>query len=86
MDMIEFTRSKDGIEKEYRKILDKEVLMIYTLGKTKRSLDIRYNELHRRKDRYFEEIQNKMTEISLTERALSEISSNWNNKKYWNDE
>jgi len=83
MDMIEFTRSKDGLEKEYQKVLRRELDMIYANGRTKESLNERYNELHKYQGRYFEEMQNRMTEMSLTDRALSEISHNWNNKKYW---
>ncbi len=86
MDMIEFTRAKDGLEKEYKKILNRELEMIHINGRTNESLNDRYNELHKRQDRYFEEMQNRMTEISLTDRALSEISSNWNNKKYWRED
>jgi len=86
MDMIEFTRAKDGLEKEYQKILNRELEMILINGRINKSLNDRYNELHKRQDRYFEEMQNIMTEISLTDRALSEISHNWNNKKYWRED
>jgi len=89
MDLIEFTHSKTGMEDEYQKILKSELEMIrYNTGdfRIKQSLNERYEELHRRRDRYFESIQNMMTELLLTERALHEIDDNWNNKEYWGEE
>ncbi len=88
--MIEFTHAKDGMEKEYQKILRKERALInancYPGIRIKQALNERYEELHGRQDRYFEDIQCMMIEISLTEKALHEIDENWNNKKYWCEE
>lgn len=86
VDMTEFTRNKNGMEEEYRKILGQEIWMIRANGHTKDVLDSRYEELRRRKERFFDTIQNMMVEISLQQRALAEISSNWNNKEYWSEE
>jgi len=86
MDMLEFKRCKTGMEDEYNKILRQQIDIIRMNDRTKESLKDRYNELHRRKERLLEYIQSEMTEFTLEERALAEISSNWNNKKYWNEE
>jgi len=89
MDMIKFTHNENGMNDEYEKILRNEIDIIlancYPKIRIKQALNDRFNELHIRQDRYFEDIQRMMTEISLTERALHEIEENWNNKKYWNE-
>lgn len=74
------------MDDEYLKILRQQIDIIYMNGRTKESLNDRYNELHKRKERLSDYIQSEMTEFTLEVRALAEISSNWNNKKYWNEE
>lgn len=86
VDMIEFTRRKNGMEEEYNKVLRREIDIIISCGRTKETLNNRYRELQKRQERFFDTIQSMMIEITLDERALAEISSNWNNKKYWSKE
>lgn len=83
--MLEFTRRETGMENEYNKVLTREVHIIYANGRTKESLNDRYKELRMRKERLLDHIQSEMTEFTLEERALAEISDNWNNKEYWNE-
>lgn len=83
MDIIEFTRRVTGMEDEYQKVLQRELYLFKANGHDKQSLTNSYDELRRRKQRYFDSIQHMMTEISLEERALAEISTN---KEYWSEE
>ncbi|MFA4946879.1 MAG: hypothetical protein WC607_05095 [Candidatus Micrarchaeia archaeon] len=85
MDMLEFTKRKTGMDDEYKKVLNSMIYRINTNGKTKESLENRKKELDKTKRRILTELQYNMTELSLEERALAEISENWNNKAYWGD-
>lgn len=83
VDMIEFTRRKTGMNDEYIKILEQEIWIINANGHEDKALKDRYEELRKRKERYLQNIQHMMLELTLQERALAEIKENWNNKKYW---
>lgn len=85
VDMLEFTRNENGMEEEYNKVIRGEINIIVACGRTKISLDNRYKELQKRRERFLNEIQSMMIKLTLDERALAEISNNWNNKEYWNE-
>jgi len=85
MDMLVFTRRKTGMDDEYRKVLNSMIYIINANGKTKESLENRKKQLNKAKERIITRLQYEMTELSLEERALAEISENWNNKAYWGD-
>ncbi len=90
MNLIEFTHAENGIESEYKKILESELEMLRVNNvyehRTRQSLNERFEALHTRQQYLLEDFQAKLTELSLIERALHEIDSNWNNKKYWGEE
>lgn len=78
MDMINFTRRKNGMEEEYNKIMRSELDLIYANGNTKNALEERFIEYRRRRERYQEDAGRHNLELILTYRALKEITDNWN--------
>jgi len=77
MDIMNFTRRKNGMSEEYEKIKKSELYLIYANGNTKDALKERFIELSRRKERYEETIERESLELILIYRALKEITENW---------
>lgn len=78
MDMINFTRQKNGMEEEYNKIIRSELDLIYANGNNKDALNERFKELKTRKEMHQRDIERVSLELTLTYRALKEITDNWN--------
>ena len=84
IDILKFTTQKTGMDDEYKKVLDLMIKLTNMNGKTKKYLDEKYKALYNEKMNYFEKIERDMVQFTLEERALEEITENWDNEKFWN--
>ena len=74
------------MESEYQKVLEGTKRLLRANGRTKDAWNEMLRDLRQEERNIYDITQIAILEVTLEERALHEMETNWNNKEYWGDE